>query len=373
MTSHDDYRMTLTVTARPPSMEPSSAHSRIRRTVDTGKHATRRTVDATVIKLVDTGDSLLNFSGFHIMRIHLAGSLSASLGAATCLAAFALLTTATPGLVHAQTAASPQPATPVAATTTSAPRTFALLAAVGDQFQYVRQKESVGSNLDPFVRQTLNVPDNSLNNAVLRGLDRAVAAEYPESQRVFLAMRGDPAIQAALPQEREALTMKRVMETLEKHPQRGEWDQIIVVVPKWLMSERQGMGSKLTGIGLYVQPLGNDWDTSGDLVEDIVEDTARQQVRTKKFVAPFFYVQVTTLDAKTLKVIRSESRYDFRKIVDKESTALDVAAQFSPEQLASHMQRFVETSALKAINEKADTGTVQVGPVKTLPSEPAKK
>ena len=37
------------------------------------------------------------------------------------------------------------------------------------------------------------------------------------------------------------------------------------------------------------------------------------------------------------------------------------------------MQRFVETSALKAVNEKADTGTVQVGPVKTVSTEPAKK
>jgi len=295
------------------------------------------------------------------MRIHLAGSFTATLGAATCFAALTLFAATAPTRVEAQgTAAAP------AAT----PKTFALVSAVGDQFQYVRQKESVGSHLDPFVRQTLNVPDHALNNAVLRGLDRAVAVEYPESQRIFLAMRGDPAIQAALPQDREALTMKRVMDTLEKHPQRGEWDQIIVVVPKWLMSERQGMGSKLTGIGLYVQPLGNDWDTSGELVEDVVEDTARQQVRTKKFIAPFFYVQVTTLDAKTLKVIRSESRYDFRKIVDKESTALDVAAQFTPEQLASHMQRFVETSALKAVNEKADTGTVQVGPVREVKAPP---
>lgn len=308
------------------------------------------------------------------MRFHLAGSLPASLAAATCLAAVTLLATATPGSAHAQTGAA-APAASASVATAAAPKSFALVAAVGDQFQYVRQKESVGSNLDPFVRQTLNVPDHALNNAVLRGLDRAVAVEYPESQRIFLAMRGDPAIQAAMPQDREALTMKRVMDMLEKHPQRSEWDQIIVVTPKWLMSERQGMGSKLSGIGLYVQPLGNDWDTSGELVEDVIEDTARQQVRSKKFIAPFFYVQVTTLDAKTLKVIRSESRYDFRKIVDKESTALDVAAQFSPEQLASHMQRFVETSALKAVNEKADTGTVQVGPVREVRpgSEPARK
>lgn len=273
----------------------------------------------------------------------------------------------------AQTAVTPATIAPAAAPAT-APRVFALVAAVGDQFQYVRQKESVGSNfIDNHTRQTLKVPDHSLNYAVLRGLDRAVEADFPGSERVLLAVKGVPEIQAALPQDREALTMKHVLGVLEANPARKDWDQIIVVVPKWLMSGRQGIGGKLTGIGVYVQPLGEEMDKSGDFVDDVVEDTAREQVRSRRFVAPYFYVQVTTLDAKTLKVIKSESRYDFRKIVDKESTALDVAAQFTPEQLASHMQRFVETSALKAVNEKADTGTVQVGPVKTVSTEPAKK
>ena len=273
----------------------------------------------------------------------------------------------------AQTAVTPATIAPAAAPAT-APRVFALVAAVGDQFQYVRQKESVGSNfIDNHTRQTLKVPDHSLNYAVLRGLDRAVELDYPGAERVLLAVKGVPEIQAALPQDREALTMKHVLGVLEANPARKDWDQIIVVVPKWLMSGRQGIGGKLTGIGVYVQPLGEEMDKSGDFVDDVVEDTAREQVRSRRFVAPYFYVQVTTLDAKTLKVIKSESRYDFRKIVDKESTALDVAAQFTPEQLASHMQRFVETSALKAVNEKADTGTVQVGPVKTVSTEPAKK
>jgi hypothetical protein len=287
--------------------------------------------------------------------------------------AAALALAAVPQLSVAQTTApsvGAPAATASASSGSTAPKVFALVSAVGDQFQYVRQKESVGSHLDPFVRNTLTVPDHALNNAVLRGLDRAVGAEYPDSQRIFMAMRPDLSIQTALPQEREALTMRRVMDMLEKHPQRNEWDQVIVVAPKWLMSERQGMGSKLSGIGLYVQPLGSELDTSGEFVDDSVEDMGRQQVRSRRFVAPFFYVQVTTLDAKTLKTIRSESRYDFRKIVDKDSTALDVAAQFTPEQLASHMQRFVETSALRAVSEKADSGTVQVGPVKTV-TEPA--
>lgn len=279
-------------------------------------------------------------------------------------------------LVHAQTPV-PAPAptsSPTPAPAASTPKTFALIAAVGDQFQYVRQKESVGSHFEPYIRRNMQVPDNTLNHAVLRGLDRAVAADFPDSERVFLAMRSDFTAEGVLPQDREAATMRRVMDMLKKNPARKDWDQIIVVTPKWLMSERQGMGAKLSGIGMYVQPLGSELDPTGDFIDDIVEDTAREQVRSRRFVAPFFYVQVTTLDAKTLKTLRSESRYDFRKVVNKESAALDVEYGFTPEQLASTLTRFVETSALRAVNEKADTGTVQVGPVKTLPAPvPEKK
>ena len=266
---------------------------------------------------------------------------------------------------HAQTTAVAPP--PVAAAATA--KTFALVSAVGDQFQYVRQKESVGSHLENFTRQTLNVPDQALNHAVLRGLDRAVAAEYPDSNRLFLAVRADAAIAQALPQDREALTMKRVLGLLEANPARNDWDQIIVVVPKWLMSERQGMGSKLSGIGIYVQPLGPLSEGFDDgLMPDEVEDTDRESTRSRRFVAPFFYVQVTTLDAKTMKIIKSESRYDFRKIVNKESAALDVMAAFTPEQLASHVERFVETSALRAVSHQSSS--VEIGTVRTLAPPP---
>ena len=268
--------------------------------------------------------------------------------------------------VYAQTT----PAAPVAAAVPAPAKTFALVSAVGDQFQYVRQKESVGSHLENFTRQSLTVPDQALNHAVLRGLDRAVAAEYPDSSRVMMAVRADASITQASAQDREALTMKRVLDLMETYPARKDWDQIIVVVPKWLMSERKGMGSKLTGIGIYVQPLGPLVDGFDDgLLADEVEDTDRENTRSRRFVAPFFYVQVTTLDAKTLKVIKSESRYDFRKIVNKDSSALDVMAAFTPEQLAAHVERFVETSALRAVTSQSSS--VEIGTVRTLPSIPA--
>ena len=69
-----------------------------------------------------------------------------------------------------------------------------------------------------------------------------------------------------------------------------------------------------------------------------------------------------------MKIIKSESRYDFRKIVNKESSALDVMAAFTPEQLASHVERFVETSALRAVTNQS--GSVEIGTVRTLAPPP---
>ena len=79
-------------------------------------------------------------------------------------------------------------------------------------------------------------------------------------------------------------------------------------------------------------------------------------------------MQVTTLDAKTLKVIKSESRYDFRKIVNKDSAALDVMAAFTPEQLAAHVERFVETSALRSVTSQSSS--VEIGTVRSLSTPP---
>ena len=299
---------------------------------------------------------------------HTSRRIHSIVDALTATAALALIVPLQPASAQAASPAAAPSATPAAVSASAKAKVIALVAAVGDQFQYVRQKESVGSHLEPYTRHTLQVPDQALNHAVLRGLDRAVDAEYPGSERVFMAMRPDFTMQTVLPQDREAATMRRVMDMLEKAPARADWDQIIVVTPKWLMSERQGMGGKLSGIGLYVQPLGAISDVQDESMGDTVENPDRTSTTSRQYVAPFFYVQVTTLDARTLKTIKSESRYDFRKVVNREAAALDVEYAFTPEQLASTMERFVETSALRAVSETASTGTVQIGPVRAQPA-----
>jgi hypothetical protein len=297
---------------------------------------------------------------------------SHSMPTLSCISALALAVTVAASIAPTTSAAQAgAPASPQATAAASAPKKIALVSAVGGQFGYVRQKQSVGSHMDHYTRQNLDISDQSINNAVLRGLDRALAAESPDSTRVLLHVAHDKSATDVLPQNREAHIFKRVLGLLETMPERQKWDEIVVVTPKWLFSERAGMGGKLAGIGLYVQPLegaeiGSDFGLG--MPEDEVETVDRKKTRSKTFVAPFFYTTLTTLDAKTLKVLKQDARHDYRKIVDPDSSALDVQNAIPTDKLAAMIERFVETSALRSMTDKV--GSVEIGTVKsTLPAK----
>jgi len=279
-----------------------------------------------------------------------------------------------PTLTAAQSAAQPVAASASAQSPNPKLRTIGLLAAVGDEFQYVRLKQSVGSNLDPYTRATISVPDQGLNKLVLRGLDRAVAAQYPDAEIVMMTLAPDSPTTEILPHERETHTMSRVKALLQTYPGRERWDEIMVVTPKWLRTDREGMGTKLSGIGLYVQPLGANREVvvgADGVMDDEIRDIGQnKRDRSNTYVAPFFYIQMTVLDAKTLNVIRTEARYDFRKLINSDSAALDVAKSITPERLSTEIEKFVESAARRLVIDKE--GSVDIGPVKAMPA-PAQK
>jgi hypothetical protein len=255
------------------------------------------------------------------------------------------------------------------ATPAPAKKTVGLLAAVGDKFQYVRQKQGVGSNLDPYTRQIVTVPNQGLNKMILRGMDRTVEGQYPGADIVMMMLQPDPAWVQVTPQDSEAHTMKRVLDLLRAYPGRDTWEEILVVTPTWLRTDREGMGSKLWGIGLYVQPLESNRDAlvgaEGVMDDEIRDIGSNKKPRSSTYVAPFFYTQITVLDAKTLAVKRTEARYDFRKMINSDSNAIDIAKSFTAEQLGAEIEKFVESSARRLVVDKP--GSVEIGPVKTLP------
>ncbi len=311
--------------------------------------------------------------------LDLRASAFASVVTVATIAAFAALSS---GFANAATNATTAADASIANLPT--PKTVALISMVGDEFTIVTQKEQIGSNVvDNFTRRVIRVPGNGINLSVLRGLDQAVAREFPDAERVLLSIPHDSEAASIPGIEREAAAYNKAINAISKMPQRMSWDRIVLVTPRWLFSARQGMASKLSGIGLYIQPLESatvQLDGANSFINDMglkfddeVETTKRgQSTRSETFMAPFFYAVVTTLDAKTLNVIKRDERYDFRKVVNPDSTAIRVQNSFEPEQLATIIDRFIETAAIRSVTDKK--GTVEIGPLKsTLVPTPAEK
>ena len=134
------------------------------------------------------------------------------------------------------------------------PRVYALVSAVGSEIHYVRQRQQVGSNLEPYQRFTIQMPDASIDVAVLRGLERWVRKDDPEARVVHLRLKGDE-VRGVLPYKRGEVIAGRLATALERMPERAAWDRIVLVTPRYVQGTREGLGAKLHGIGVFVQPL----------------------------------------------------------------------------------------------------------------------
>ena len=253
------------------------------------------------------------------------------------------------------------------------PKVYALISAVGDQFTIVTLKQSVGSNiLDNYRRDVMKVPNNGLNASILKGLDRAIEQRDPGSTRILATLK-TLEMEGVLPIDREKVAMKKLFATLENMPQRMDWDTIIVVTPKFQFSERKGMGSKLEGIGIYVQPLekgslGELADSGADILGSDGEETITPEgnpgKRSRRYVAPYNYTQTWVFDAKTLKVLETSARYEFQRIYDQKSTAINVAQSIPIEKLGEVLSNFVERSVARGVGEALPS--VEIGDIKPV-------
>lgn len=256
---------------------------------------------------------------------------------------------------------------------TPKPKVYALISAVGDQFTIVTLKQSVGSNiLDNYRRDVMKVPNNGLNASILKGLDRAIEQRDPGSTRILATLK-TLEMEGVLPIDREKVAMKKLLATLENMPQRMDWDTIIVVTPKFQFSERKGMGSKLEGIGIYVQPLekgslGELADSGADILGSDGEETITPEgnpgKRSRRYVAPYNYTQTWVFDAKTLKVLETSARYEFQRIYDQNSTAINVAQSIPIEKLGEVLSNFVERSVARGVGEALPS--VEIGDIKPV-------
>ncbi|WP_077036664.1 hypothetical protein [Pelomonas sp. KK5] len=262
------------------------------------------------------------------------------------------------------------------------PQVVALVAAVGDQIDVVRQRESVGSNREPFSRKTMAVNGQALNLAVLKGLDRAVAEGEPQSTRVMLAWSSPPELADRLMKvsgaEREALVLEALKSYLKNVPERANWDRIEAVVPSYFYESVKGLGRKLSGVGFYVQPLKNNkvvMNENGNIEMDAVSDK-RADLRTVDpntgnigysdvYIAPYLYIQRVTFDAKTLEVTGRQRMFGSTKYADPTATQIDVGDQIPLNVMTAKLLDVVERSAYGSVRGES---TVTVTTPQEVPS-----
>lgn len=250
----------------------------------------------------------------------------------------------------------------LAATTAVAaepPRTYALVSAVGSTLTLVRQKKQVGTSLEGYQRIEREIPGVALEAAVLRGLERSVVEDDPTAAFTYLKLNPEE-MRGALRHERGEVAIGKLATALERLPERKSWHRILVVTPRYMNSGREGMGDKLHGIGVFVQPAEKLPANQDDYARlgDETRGPDGTPGRSSRFVAPYFYAQVWVIDPATMRVLETSERWDFQKMFDPASTRNNIEDDFPPEVLAAQVERFVELSTANALREAFGTVTV---------------
>lgn len=242
---------------------------------------------------------------------------------------------------------------------------YAIASAIGGQLNYIVAKQQVGSHLDPYERTTLAVPDYTLDAIVMRGIDRVVARRFPDTDRVF--MRLNPSqLDGVPPPDRERVAFERLTAELQQMPERARWDRIVVVTPHYRGFERAGLGSRLHGVGVFVQGLNNDSAESQGHYEVVEPDGTPGRLRKNNYIALYYYAKLFILDAKTLEVLESSPWLIDEKINNSSSDAINIARSLTIEQLSSRLEVFAEKASGEALNRTLG-GTVVPGEIKPVP------
>jgi hypothetical protein len=240
-------------------------------------------------------------------------------------------------------------------------KTYALISAIGSSIAYTRQKMATGSHLEPYERATVTLPNASLDAAALRGLENVVRQTDPEARFVYLRLNPSELDGVPAPKRGE-VALGKLATALERMPERSGWHQVLLLAPRYVPYEREMLGSKLQGIGLYVQPFERSRLDPGDEIngrDDIEAISPRgEAVRASSFIAPYFYAQVWVLDARTLEVLYTAERFDLQRIYDPASAAISIERALPPETRGPMVESFGERASAKALRHAIGVVTV---------------
>jgi hypothetical protein len=260
------------------------------------------------------------------------------------------------------------------------PKVYALVSAVGEQFTTMTALRSLGSHMSPYRGDSFKVKDNFLNYSVLRSLDKAMAAKDPDSTRIYMTLPS-ARMDAAEKWEREDVALSEVEASLKAAPERAQWDRIIVVTPAYQPYEANGLGGRLIGVGIFYQPICRTRSCSSNTLRDTVSPAAvipdDKPIRAYTYVAPYSFLDIWVLDAKSFAVIDRIRTYDSTKVFDPRAASfglfgdLDIHHDVSAEDQAKYVFRTLETSVEKAVARSQVLnrgGIVNVGDTKEVES-----
>ncbi|MEP7154811.1 MAG: hypothetical protein ABI905_03500 [Betaproteobacteria bacterium] len=277
-------------------------------------------------------------------------------------------------VAHAQTL----PATGTPPPTTK-PKTYALAAALGNEFAVVSENINVFSHIENlhYARQSRTSDDDILNRMALESLDKVIAGLEPQSKRVYLRL-AKPRMDRVDAAHREEAALTAIRSRLRNIEGRSGWDRIVVVTPAYRLFDHEGLslGSdmiKLEGFGVFTQRGGNDPNPnvafSGHSMRVAAFSPRNGEVKSHSFIAPFSYVEIWVLDAKDLSLIDKQIRYDHQKLADPYAGSLDVNQSVPTEFLARQVRGVIEGSIREAVMQSKlndRNGVVEVGPLEAV-------
>jgi len=247
-----------------------------------------------------------------------------------------------------------------------APKTFALVSSVGDQFYSVTEEHGArtGTRLEPYKRNLHTVPDNALNRLVLASLDNAVAKMEPQSKRIYLAVDiPRPRSETA---QMQALAIEKVIEHLKAMPERSEWHRIVVATPAYRMKGVDGMPGRIQGSGIFIEAACTGeirychTRTKPPASDMKVQTPGGEEVSASYFVAPYLAIKIWILDPRTFEVLDTQEAFEHQKYYDPESDSMNITQNLDRRFLATKIVELVEKTTREAVMATELRGTVEV-------------
>jgi hypothetical protein len=257
------------------------------------------------------------------------------------------------------------------------PRTFALVAAMGEGFNIVVEKASVGSHLAPFDRKRFESAGASVNALVLLELARQVSALDASARFVPMVYPVSPMLEVSA-ERRSQATFDAVVAELKQAPDRGTWDRNLIVTPAYRGPRKDGMASQLTGMGLFVEPLcvSDVFSCSSGVASlsgPVTQRPDGSMAPANGFFAPYFYATLWELDAASMEVIAKRDVFHHKKMSsdnDQVPAQIDASAYA---RINVQLANLVNQSIQDALKKTDLAGKVEVRHVKEVdPAEVGK-